>query len=736
MYAKVIVDISHTNIDRVFEYTVPEEMELLVGMHVLVPFGQKKKVEGIVVGLLEQPEYDAEKLKPVIRPLEDFCAVTAEQLELAQYMKQRYNTTLAAALRFMVPAQLRGGRVSEKIQQFCFLTVQGEAFETAMKTLYKADGTPKYQKQIDVMLQLKEANKGVAASALPASPVKSLEKKGWIRIEESRIARRPFHAEIGLIEDYALTATQLEVLESILGTKQKRFLLHGVTGSGKTEVYIRVIKHCLEQGKTAILLVPEISLTPQTYLFLKQRFTEEIAVFHSGLSAGERYDEWRKVKRGEAKIVLGARSAVFAPLTNIGAIIIDEMHEGSYKADNYPKYSALEIARKRCELNDAILLLGSATPDIETYYEAEQGAYTILKMPQRLFGLSLPEVEIVDMREELRRGNKGVISGKLFALLSETLAKKKQAMLFLNRRGYSTFVMCRACGYTVKCDSCDVTMTYHKAQDSLKCHYCGREKPAQKICPECGKPYLKYFGTGTQQVEEQLKQLYPGVRLIRMDVDTMGAKDAHLKVFDDFAEGKADFLIGTQMITKGFDFGNVEVSAVLAADTMLNFPDYRSAERTFGQITQIAGRAGRKEQGRVVLQTYSPENYAVRFAQQHDYEGFYKQEIAIRKMAQLPPFSVFVQIQFSGKDEQQVIACVKDFLTQLKAVLLPYKNGIISVRASESMIKRIKDMHRYHILIQLKKSEQDAIDEMMQLFMKVNYNNVLTGIDTNPAGMV
>ncbi len=735
MYAKVIVDIAHANVDRVYDYTVPPEMNLRVGMRVEVPFGAQA-VEGIVIGLAEKTELPDARLKAVCGPLEDFCALTEEQIALAGYIRAQYHTTLAQALRLMIPAQIRGGRVSAKHRNYTQLAVFGQALLAARQTLLKKDGTPRFPKQIEIIDRLKTGGKAILTAELNASAVKSLEKKGFVQTMPMEVERQPFLADVPLADDFVLTEKQSEVLACIRTSPKRRFLLHGVTGSGKTEIYIRVIRDCLKNGKTAILLVPEISLTPQTYLFLKRRFAEEIAVFHSGLSAGERYDEWMKVKRGQAKIVLGARSAVFAPLEHIGAIIVDEQHESSYKADNYPKYTAQEIAEKRCELAGAVLILGSATPDIATYYAAQQGEYELLKMPERLFSLPMPQVDIVDMRAELQRGNRSVVSGELYRELETTLAQGKQAMLFLNRRGYSTFVMCRSCGYTVMCGACDVTMTYHKAQDVLKCHYCGRTLPVSKMCPQCGKPHLKYFGTGTQQIEEQIRAMFPAARVLRMDLDTMGNKDAHLRAFEEFSQKKADILIGTQMITKGFDFEDVRVSAVLAADTMLNFPDYRSAERAFCQITQIAGRAGRKQRGRVILQTYHPEHYAVRYASSHDYEGFYRHEIALRRLAQLPPFTAFVQIQFSGEKEEQVLAALKDFIGRLKTVLLPYKNAIISVRAAEAAVKRIRNMQRYHILIHLRNTEKNMMDSIYRLVSSVTYQNVLTGIDLNPVNMV
>ncbi len=734
MYAKVIVDITHTQVDKVFEYLIPQQMNIMAGMRVAVPFGKMGETEGVVIGLTESSAYPPEKIKQILRPLDDFCALTQEQLKLAEFISQKYNTTLAGALRFMLPAQVRGGRVSAKTQKQVRLALEGDQLFEAEESLKKKDGTVKFPKQLETIKFLK-THETAPLSQLNASAVKTLEKKGIVEVVELQIARLPFEKAVKRTEDFALTSKQSQVLDEILSSGKKNFLLHGVTGSGKTEIYIRIIRECLNKGKTAILLVPEISLTPQTYQFLKQRFEEEIAVFHSGLSAGERFDEWMKVKRGEAKIVMGARSAVFAPLENIGVIIIDEEHETSYKADHYPKYTAHEIAQKRCELQDAFLILGSATPQVSTYYHAQRGAFQILKMPNRLFDLQLPSVEIVDMCAELKQGNRTAVSGRLYDELERTLKNGKQAMMFLNRRGYSTFVMCRSCGYVVKCDSCDVTMTYHKSQDILKCHYCGRIKTPETTCPECGKPHLKYFGTGTQQIEEQVSQFFPQARLLRMDLDTMTTKDAHLKIFERFAAHEADILIGTQMITKGFDFKDVTLSAVLAADTMLNIPDYRSAERTFSHITQIAGRAGRKEPGTVILQTYNPQHYAIQYAKYHDYEGFFHEEIALREMAMLPPFSTYLQIQFSGEKEERVIGAVKDFIRRLKTVLLPHKNDIISIRASESAIKRIRDMERYHILIHLKNNNPDMISEIFKIFNQAKYETVLTGIDINPANM-
>ena len=728
MYARVIVDISHSKVDKLFEYSVPEGMEIHIGSRVRVPFANKT-IDGFVLDVSDTCDFDENKIKQVSCVLDTFAAFTADQIELAYYIREKYNTTLATGLRFMIPAQIRHNEVHAKTQKKIFLNI--DSIE-AKKSLQGKNGTIKYPRQLELLEALEKSGGGLPASALNSSALKSLIQKKFVTVREETVDRSSLKEEIKITEDFSLTGTQKAVLQKILDQPGGKFLLHGVTGSGKTEVYIRVIRDCINRGKSAIMLVPEISLTPQTYLFLKQRFSEEIAVFHSGLSAGERHDEWLKVRQGKVRIVLGARSAVFAPVENLGVIIIDEEHENSYQSDNYPNYSAAEIAEKRCALTGATLVLGSATPSIETYYAADMGKYTLLKMPDRVGHLQLPHVTIVDMREEVKKGNTTAISGTLYNEIDKTLQLGKQAMLFLNRRGYSTFLMCRACGFTVQCSACDVTMTYHKTQNKLKCHYCGRTQEVLRVCPECSKPYLKYFGLGTQQVEEQILNLFPGVRILRMDLDTMTTKDAHRKVYHDFLEQKADIMIGTQMITKGFDFENVRLSGILAAETMLNIPDYRSSERAFMLITQVAGRAGRKEPGEVVLQTYHPQNYAVRHAQTHDYEGFYEEELALRHMAKLPPYTALIQFQFSGKNEEKTIAAVRDFLRKINTVLGEDKNDIISIRAGESQIKRINKMARYTVYLNMKKENGVGIKKIIGCFHSAEYDDVLVGIDLSP----
>ncbi len=728
MYAKVIVDIAHSNVDRFFTYAVPNGMELQPGSRVRVPFANKT-IDGFVIRISDTCDFDESKVKQVSCVLDPFPAITAELIALAEYIRDKYNTTLAQALRLMIPAQIRREKVHALLQRQAFL-VPGRLQE-ARNSLLARNGGVKYPRQMEI-LEILECEDSVPASSLSASALKNLVQKGFVEVRQVRIGRPDFKEYVEPAAEVTLTPQQRQALDAILANPGGRFLLHGVTGSGKTEVYIRVIREALSHGKTAVMLVPEISLTPQIYRFLRQRFDEEIAVFHSGLSAGERFDEWLRVRESRARIVLGARSAVFAPVDRLGVIIIDEEHEGSYTADNYPNYTALEIAEKRCRQTGATLVLGSATPSVETYWAATQGKYTLLKMPRRMHGLLMPRVLVADMRQEVQKGNTTAVSGLLYNELDKTLKQGSQAMLFLNRRGYSTFAMCLACGYTHTCDACDVTLVYHKAADKMKCHYCGRTQEVLKTCPECGKPYVKYYGLGTQQVEEQIKDLFPQARVLRMDLDTMSTKDAHARVYHDFLEQKADILIGTQMITKGFDFENVRLSAVLAAETMLNMPDYRSAERAFTLMTQVAGRAGRREAGVVVVQTYHPQNYAVLRAQNHDYEGFFEEEIALRRMAKLPPFTAMIEIGFSGKNEEKTIAAVRDFLKNLSAELGEDKRGILSIRAGEAQIRRINKMVRFAVYLNIKKSGGGAVQKVLALFRRSAYEGVLVGLESNP----
>lgn len=732
MYAEVIADISNVNTDKVFDYRIPEDLKIVPGMRVLVPFGNKNR-EGIVIKLKESSSIENSKIKNIIKSFENYPALTTEQLDLARDIKEKFKSTFAQALRLMIPAQMRGGRVSERKNRTIILTGDKKLLSEYLNKNTKKDGIFKYPKQKEIIDALTQ-NYALNPKQFSSSSVSTLIKHKIIYYREEQSYRLPFSEEILPQQPNNLTEMQRRVLEKIKEYKSGKFLLHGVTGSGKTEIYIRIIEECLKENKTAVLLVPEISLTAQTYMALKERIDVPIAVFHSGLSAGERFDEWRRVRTGEARVVLGARSAIFAPLENIGVIIIDEEHESSYKADTFPPYNTLEIAEYRANYNNAKLILGSATPSVLTRYKAENDEYIYLKMPERVLGRSLPEISIIDMREELMNGNRSIISGVLYNAIKEALDNSQQIMLFLNRRGYSTFEMCRACGYVVKCEACDISMTYHKNEDILKCHYCGRTAKTTEVCPQCGKSYLKQFGTGTQQAEEQVKQMFPDAKVLRMDADTMNSKNSYYNAYKTFEKGEADILIGTQMITQGFDFDNVTVSAVLAADTMLNLPDYRSAEESFRQMVQVAGRAGRKKAGKVFIQTYHPDNYAVKYAKEHDYDSFYKHEASLRKLNKLPPYSQFVKIQFSGEKEEDVVKAVKDCLNKLKTVLLAQKSDIINVYASESSVKRINNNYRYHILLNLKLMNNQLLNKIRDVISNLSYKGILVGVDVNPNG--
>ena len=651
MYAKVIVDIVHSSVDRVFEYAVPEGLKLDTGFRVKVPFGKGNALrEGYVLSLSEACEYDESLIKPVHSVLSDFPALTPGQIRLAYMVRRYYHTTLACALRLMFPAEMRGGRVGDRYEREFSCALCGEELGNAVASLGRA---PKQKAVMEALsggpINAKELERRVPGSATARD---ALIKKGFIAVhkkETFRIPRRSAEIE----PDYTLTEEQQNAVDVIISV-QGKYLLHGVTGSGKTEVYIRIVRDCLAKGKTAIVLVPEISLTPQLVEMFERRIGEEIAVYHSTLSAGERYDEWKRMVSGRARVVVGARSAVFAPLRSVGAIIIDEEHETSYRSDTHPRYTAHEIARMRANIEGASFILASATPSVESYIKARNGIYRLVSMPKRLFGLKLPAVQVVDMREEILRGNRTIFSALLYDGIREALDAKRQVMLFVNRRGYSTFVMCRGCGYVEYCDDCAVTMTYHASAGALMCHYCGRKRPLRKVCPECGRPYLKQFGVGTQQVETHAKACFPETRVLRMDLDTTRGKNAHKEIYARFKSGGADILIGTQMIAKGFDFSNVSLVGVVSADSSLFIPDYRSPEKTFQLLEQVAGRAGRKDPGQVIVQTYTPDHYAIQRACRHDFEGFFDEEMGVRRTALLPPYTVYFRIVFAGKDEQAV----------------------------------------------------------------------------------
>ena len=576
----------------------------------------------------------------------------------------------------------------------------------------------------------------------------ALENKGYVLIEERETNRLETDKEIEKYEKIKLSENQKYCVDTIykdyIEGKNETYLLHGVTGSGKTEVYLQLIEKILNLEKQAIVLVPEISLTPQTVERFVGRFGENVAILHSGLSLGERYDEWRKIKSGKAQIAVGARSAVFAPFSDLGVIIIDEEHETSYKSSRNPKYNTIEVAKKRCEIEGALLLLGSATPSIETYYKAKSGKIELLTLPDRANKKELPPIEIVDMKEELEVGNKTIFSKKLYDGIVENLKNKEQTILFLNRRGFSTFVSCRKCGFVLKCDSCDISLTYHNSSNNLRCHYCGLSKKLPSTCPECGSNYLKHFGIGTQRVEELVRQEFPNASVARMDVDTTRKKGSHEKILTKFKKGQIEILIGTQMISKGLDFPNVTLVGIIAADTSLNLPDFKSSERTFQLLTQVGGRTGRGElDGHVVLQTYEPEHYSIRMAQTHDYISFYEKEISLRKEFDYPPFTNIINLVFSSKEERQVVETsniiFNKLISSIKKALKEYKLSDI-LGPNPSLVYKVKDRYRFQILIKCNYEELKIIKEILKKICIIDrdkqHKYTRISIDINPTSIL
>lgn len=733
MYAQVIIDANHAEVDRVFDYRVPAqwEEEVCVGLRVMVPFGQRNtKREGYVIALTETTEVPEGKIKEIVEILDEGRPIlTPSILELAKWMKKEYFCTLNQCLQAVMPAGIRTKSVwyaeltgqtselSEKEQQMADVLIEqggavplreleqifGNRTEYILRCLQEKKVVRLHQKTTrstykkekryvslteneELLIAAKEKaekDKRLAGqlrvlsaicpgesisveelkekAAVTDSPIHTLLQKG-ILVEQRRQEKR----DVFQLEDYPPTqpfyptseqAQALTLLREEEQKAQKRpVLLHGVTGSGKTEIYMQLIEHVIMARKQAIVLVPEISLTPQIMERFISRFGKRVSVTHSRLSLGERLDQWRKARDGEISIIIGPRSALFMPFSNLGVIVMDECHESSYISDVTPKYHTREVARKLSELTGALLVMGSATPDIDSYHRAVTGEFLLLQLKERTKGSRLPEVFVTDMRKELEDGNRSAFGLPLQQAIRENLEKGQQTMLFLNRRGYSTFVSCRKCGEALTCPSCNVSYTYHASDKALVCHYCGKEVPVPKTCPSCGSHYIRYFGTGTQKIEEETRRLFPEASILRMDADTTTGKNGHARILELFGKGKADILIGTQMIAKGHDFPNVTLVGILAADLSLNLGTYQAAETCFQLITQAAGRAGRGElAGRVFIQTYQPENHAIRMAAAQDYEGFYQEEILLRQAMEYPPFSHIFSVLITGEMEQEVI---------------------------------------------------------------------------------
>lgn len=723
MIAEVIVDIAASETDRIYDYLCDES--IVVGSRVRAPFGGKV-VPGFVMRIKETSDLPKERLKRVFACPDELPALNAECLALAEKLTARYRVPKALALRLFLPSEMRTGKVRELMRNYAELTMP----VSEMKLIKSA------KNQIGVAEYLEKNGKTDCAylNGVYPSGVTALEKKGYVRIVKEQILRDPYKTVISERVARTLTPDQERAVDTINTDNRTVQLLHGVTGSGKTEIYLTLIAERLAQGQSSIFLVPEISLTPQMLSQLRARFGKNAAILHSGLSAGERFDEWWRLRTGEAKIAIGARSAIFAPLENLGVIIIDEEHDSSYSSENAPRYNTFDVALLRAKRNGCKLVLGSATPSVETYKRAKEGEFSLIRLEKRINRRPLPEIVIADMRREVRRGNNSAFSGALKEEIEKCLATEKQAILFLNRRGYSQTVICKECGYVAKCEACDVSLTYHREENCLKCHYCGMKYNMLSACPDCGGRKLSYAGTGTQRIEAELKKLYPSARILRMDNDTTSGKEGHYKILKAFAEKKADILVGTQMIAKGHDFPSVTLVGILDADMSLHFSDYRSGERTFQLLTQVAGRSGRaEEKGKVVLQTFDPENEVLRFATAYDYEGFYENEVSLRAAMAFPPFSKIVRVLVTGEDDKKTIEALREVYVALEKLYTDNPEKFLFFNKMRAPIKRIQNKFRYQVLMRL--SDTSVLPEIYGACAEARTRDVLVSVEENPANL-
>lgn len=764
LIAEVIVDVSTYHVDRPFDYQVPVEWISVIelGSRVKVPFGPRN-VLGFVVGLKKETDVPLNKLKAINQILDMEPVLTEEMLRMAKWLKNDTICYEIDALQVMLPSALRAKYEKMiKLQQGQQLPLEVQAifgkrqranfkeFERAgllpllkqlvaenivsIENVVKQQGNVKEIRMVQITADQQLIERALEQSSRAAkqrlllqwmcqhlgeiftpqqicdearvsiSVLEAVIDKGAAQFIQEEVFRDPFTKEVSRTHALQLTSEQQVALQAITTAIDQQiaqtFLLHGVTGSGKTEVYLQAIQKVLEEGKEAIMLVPEISLTPQMTERFRSRFGEMVAVMHSGLSVGEKYDEWRKIQQGKVKVVVGARSAIFAPFTNIGLIILDEEHESTYKQEDSPRYHARDVAIWRSEFYNCPIILGSATPALESFARAKKGVYKLLSLKHRALHQALPTVFIADMREELRQGNRSMFSQSLIEAIRLRLEKKEQMVLFLNRRGYSSFVLCRDCGTVVQCPNCDISLTYHRTTEKLKCHYCGYEEHVPQICPQCQSDHIRYFGTGTQKVEEELYKLFPEARVLRMDVDTTKHKGAHEEILETFGAGHADILLGTQMIAKGLDFPNITLVGVLSADTSLHLPDYRAAERTFQLLTQVSGRAGRHDKlGEVIIQTYTPEHYAIELAKTQEYEPFYEREMFLRRRSNYPPYYFVALIQLSHEDVMMAAEYAGRVADWLRGNL---SNQVAIIGPTTASIARLQNRYRYQCLIKYK----------------------------------
>lgn len=732
MIAEVIVDVQNAAVDRVFDYIIPTHLPCEPGSRVQVSFGNRT-IEGYILSIKETSDYPTEKLKPVLRVLDKLPPIMPEMLELSHFMKQAYHLKTVSVLRLFLPAQMRNGKIKEKTER---IFVRNENINwDEERSLTKKQAKAQLD-LIDFFEEFEQEKSAEILKQFSSSTVKALLSRKLIREEFVHITREPSFTKKENTS-VVLTSMQQNVIDKVELNRKHTYLLHGVTGSGKTEVYLHLISSVLLQNKTAIMLVPEISLTPQMLSLFKARFGNQVAILHSSLSSGERFDEWMRIREGQAQIVLGARSAIFAPIQNLGMIIIDEEHEQSYISESDPRYNTHEVANFRANFHHCPIILGSATPSIPSYALAKSGVYQLLELPNRVNGKPLPSIQIVDMLNEIRDGNNHLLSRTLKNALDECVKNNKQAMLFLNRRGYTSFVMCKDCGYVAKCSDCDVSLVYHKIDEKLKCHFCGKRYKMLTNCPECKSANLRHGAIGTQQVVAEIKKLYPQVSVLRMDNDTTSVKNGHQEILSQFANAKPGILVGTQMIAKGHDFKDVTLVGIVDADQGLYQSDFRSSERTFALITQVAGRAGRAESdGKVVLQTYAPKHYVFKFAANYFYQAFFEKEYNLRKVTKFPPFTRIIRILASSEDEENVRQTVRLCYNDIKELRSTHADDFVFLDVMKSPVGKVKNKYRYQILMRIK---EEAAEDLTQKVYKIadQYlaNNLSLFVEINPQNL-
>lgn len=711
MLADILVEVVAKTTDKTFTYHIPDGMKAKEGMRALVPFG-RRNIEGFIIRIYDEVELDYE-VKDIIQLVDEKPVLNEEMLELGKYISKKTLSPLTLSYQTMLPSGLKAKEktnINKKIVKYLHVLKDGEFKGEKQKQVFD------YVKKNNLVLKA-EANK------ISSSAVKTLINNGYLEEVEKEVYRLDEEVEVEK-KHYDLTEEQAKVLESVKFGKFKPYLLHGVTGSGKTLVYIRLIEKVFKQGKEAILLVPEISLTPQVVDIFKKRFGKTIAILHSGLSNGEKYDEWRKIERKEVSIVIGARSAIFAPFTNLGIIIIDEEHSNTYKQDNVPRYNAIDVALRRGKTYNIPVVLGSATPSVESYTRAKAGIYELLVMKNRV-NKKMPKVYLVDMKDEFKKGNR-VFSDIFKEKMNDRLSKNEQVLVLLNRRGYSTVITCKECGFTHKCPNCDIPLTYHKNGNIMKCHYCDYKVPRLLECPKCHSKNINSLGMGTEKLESLIKEEFKDAKVIRMDQDTTRNKGAHKRIIDDFKEGKYNVLVGTQMIAKGLDFPKVTLVCVVNGDATLNIPDFRSSERTYELLSQVSGRAGRdKLDGEVIIQGFNVSHYSIVYAKNNDYESFYNEEMKIRKVLKYPPYYNLCLIKVSGKNYDEVYNEASKITTYLKSNL----NNIVLGPASASMPK-INNIYYVQIIIKFKNTKE--ILSYLEFIREHYKKKINVDIDLNP----